>query len=207
MNYRITPTWFLLAEGELRGNSDFYYPDYYEYKIGIGYSITPNHKPLIGIGKGGNYKNHTMFTEELRLWFQDVYDFKVGRFKIENRFRAEKSWLYKPKEDEHHQRVRLRNRLNISTPLNSEKIQPGTISANIHDEVFAVTTANPVSFWNRVYGGFGYQVDKNFALSAGYMWQRDFVAKGNIDHHYLYTGLSINVSSPRAVKKVAKLTD
>lgn len=206
MNYRIAPTWFLLAEGELRGNADFYYPDYYEYKVGIGYRISPNHKPLIGIGRGGNYKSHSMQREELRIWFQDIYDFKASRFKFENRFRAEKSWLYEPKNDDHSQRIRLRYRLTISTPLNSEKVQPGTISANIHDEVFAVTTASPVTFWNRVYGGFGYQVDQNFALSAGYMWQRDFAAKGNVDRHYLYTGLSINLSSPTQSKKEMKTT-
>ena len=204
MNYRFTPNWFLLAEGELRGNSDFYYPDYYEYKVGIGYRIAPNHKPLIGIGRGGNYKNHSMQREELRIWFQDIYDFKAGRFKFENRFRAEKSWLYQPKENKNSQRVRLRYRLNISTPLNTEKVQPGTISANIHDEVFATTTASPVSFWNRIYGGLGYQVDKNVSISAGYMWQRDFAVKGNVDRHYLYTGLSINVSSPLVARKFVK---
>ena len=41
-------------------------------------------------------KNHLMDKEELRVWLQDVVDVKLGKFKFENRVRAEKSWFYEP---------------------------------------------------------------------------------------------------------------
>jgi hypothetical protein len=31
---------------------------------------------------------------------------------------------------------------------------------------------------NRVYGGFGYQIDDYFGIVSGYLWQREFEAKG-----------------------------
>lgn len=193
IEYKINPKWFVYGEGQLRGIADFAYPDYYELKGGLGYKITPNHKPLIGIGRYVNYQNHSLEKEEFRIWLQDVYALRSGRFKFENRVRAEKSWFYSPKTDEHSDRIRLRYRLNISAPLNSEKVEPGTISANIYDEVFFITTYDPLFARNRVFGGFSYQIDPIFSISTGYLWQREFAQKGNKNLHFLYLGLSVNI--------------
>ncbi len=201
VNYTVNPKWFMYAEGQLRGIEDFAYPDYYEIKGGVGYKLAPNHKPLIGIGRYGNYKNHAMDKEEFRVWLQDVYDLKSGRFKFENRVRAEKSWFYAPQTEVHSDRIRLRYRLNISAPLNSKKVEPGTISASIYDEVFFIPTSGPLFARNRVFGGFGYQIDKIFALTSGYLWQREFAEKGNRNLHFLYLGLSLNIDGSEKPKK------
>lgn len=193
VNYKINSKFFIYAEGQLRGNVEYFYPDYYEIKGGVGYQLSKNHKPLLGIGRYGNYKDHTLEKEEFRIWLQDVYDIKIHQFKFENRVRAEKSWFYNPIKDEHSDRVRLRYRLNISVPLNSKTVEPGTLSANIYDEVFFVTTDKPSFARNRIYGGFSYQIDEQFGLSSGYLWQREFAKSGNKNLHYLYLGLSFNL--------------
>lgn len=193
VTYKIHPKFYLYAEGQLRGIEDFSYPDYYEIKGGIGYNLTKNHKPFIGIGRYGNYKNRIMDKEEFRVWLQDVIDVKAGKVKFENRFRAEKSWFYEPLKDVHSDRIRLRYRLNISVPLNADTVKPGTIFANAYDEVFFVTTEKPSFARNRVFGGFGYQIDENFGIATGYLWQREFAKSGNKNIHFLYLALNITI--------------
>lgn len=201
VNYKINHQFFVYAEGQLRGVDEFNYPDYYEIKGGVGYYLSDNHKPLIGIGRYVNYKNHTLEKEEFRIWLQDVYDIKSGKFKFENRFRAEKSWFYSPQKDEHSDRIRLRYRFNVSVPLNSEKIAPGTLSALAYDEVFFITTDRPSFARNRIFGGFSYQIDDYFAITSGYLLQREFAKSGNRNIHFLYLGLSLNIDQTKSDNK------
>lgn len=195
ITYKIHPKFFIYGEGQMRGIEDYSYPDYYEIKGGIGYNLTPNHKPFVGIGRYGNYKNHAMDKEEFRIWLQDVIDLKVNKFKFENRIRAEKSWFYEPKKDQHSDRIRFRYRMNVSVPLNSESVKPGTLFVNAYDEVFFVATEKPLFARNRVFGGFGYQIDENFGIASGYLWQREFAKSGNKNLHFLYLALNITIDS------------
>lgn len=195
VTYKFHPKFFLFAEGQIRGIEDFSYPDYYEIKGGIGYNLTKNHKPFIGIGRYGNYKNKQFSKEEFRVWLQDVVDVKLGKFKFENRVRAEKSWFYEPQIDKHSDRIRLRYRLNISVPLNSEFVKPGTLFANAFEEVFFITTEKPLFSRSRLYGGFGYQIDENFGIASGYVWQREFAQSGNRNLHFIYLALNINIDN------------
>lgn len=193
VTYNFHPKFYLFAEGQLRGIEDYSYPDYYEIKGGLGYKLTPNHKPFIGIGRYATYADRKLDKEEFRVWLQDVVDFKAGRVKFENRVRAEKSWFYEPQTDEVSDRIRLRYRLNVTVPLNSAKVEKGTIFANAYEEVFIVTTQEPLFARNRVYGGFGYQIDDNFGIASGYLWQREFALSGNKNVHFLYLALNITI--------------
>ncbi len=193
VTYNFHPKFYLFAEGQLRGIEDFSYPDYYEIKGGLGYKLTPNHKPFIGIGRYATYADRQLDKEEFRVWLQDVVDFKAGRVKFENRVRAEKSWFYEPQTDEVSDRIRLRYRLNLTVPLNSAKVEKGTIFANAYEEVFFVTTQEPLFARNRVYGGFGYQIDDHFGIASGYLWQREFALSGNKNVHFLYLALNITI--------------
>ena len=194
ITYKAHPKFFLFVEGQLRGIEDYSYPDYYEIKGGIGYNLTKNHKPFIGIGRYGNYKNQKFDKEEFRFWLQDVVDVKLGKFKLENRFRAEKSWFFEPQKDVHSQRTRLRYRLNVSIPLNSETVKPGTVFANVFEEVFFITTEGPLFSRNRFYSGFGYQINENFGIASGYVWQREFTSSGNKNIHSIYLALNITIN-------------
>ncbi|WP_292009173.1 DUF2490 domain-containing protein [Chryseobacterium sp.] len=193
LTYKFHPKFFLYAEGQLREIQDYTYPDYYEIKGGIGYNLTKNHKPFIGLGRYVTYKDKRLGKEEFRIWLQDVIDVKKGIVKFENRIRAEQSWFYEPKTDTHSTRNRFRYRLNVSVPLNAKKIEPGTLFANVYDEVFFVTPMKPTFARNRVYGGFGYQIDENFGIATGYLWQREFEASGNKNYHFIYLALNINI--------------
>ena len=194
ITYKFHEKFFAFGEFQLRGIEDFSYPDYYEVKGGIGYNLTPNHKPFIGIGRYATYAEHNLDKEEFRIWLQDVIDLKSGRVKFENRVRAEKSWFYEPDKDVTSGRTRFRYRLNISVPLNNSKVVPGTLFANVYDEVFFTpSNTEPVFSRNRLYTGVGYQVDETFGLASGYMWQREFASKGNKNINFIYLALNISL--------------
>lgn len=193
VTYKFHPKFFLYAEGQLRGNEEYTYPDYYEIKGGLGYNLTKSHKPFVGIGRYVSYKDHDLSREELRVWLQDIIDFKKGTVKFENRFRAEKSWFYEPKNEKSFERMRYRYRLNITVPLNAKSVKPGTVFANAYDEVFFISPMKPTFARNRVYGGVGYQIDEYFGIVSGYLWQREFEAKGNRNLHFVYLALNINI--------------
>lgn len=197
LTYKFHPKFFLYGEGQLRGIEDYSYPDYYELKGGLGYYLTPNHKPFIGVGRYVNYTNHDLSKEEFRVWLQDIIDFKKSNFKFENRFRLEKSWFYEPQKDLNSDRVRARYRLNISVPLNSKTMKAGTVFSNVYDEVFFVLSEKPLFARNRVYGGFGYQADEIFGIAGGYLWQREFGKTGNKNLHFIYLSLNINLDGTK----------
>jgi predicted porin len=193
LTYKFHPKFFLYAEGQMRSIEEFTYPDYYEMKGGLGYYLTKNHKPFIGLGRYATYKEHAINKEEFRVWLQDVIDIKKGIVKFENRIRVEKSWFYEPQTDKNSQRMRYRYRLNVSVPLNSKEVKKGTIFANAYDEIFLISPMKPTFARNRVYAGGGYQIDNNVGVAAGYLWQREFNATGNQNFHFLYLALNINI--------------
>jgi predicted porin len=193
LTYKFHPKFFLYVEGQMRSIEDFTYPDYYEMKGGLGYYLTKNHKPFIGLGRYATYKEHAINKEEFRVWLQDVIDIKKGIVKFENRIRVEKSWFYEPQTDKNSQRLRYRYRLNVSVPLNSKEVKKGTIFANAYDEIFLISPMKPTFARNRVYAGGGYQIDNNVGVAAGYLWQREFNATGNQNFHFLYLALNINI--------------
>lgn len=201
VTYNFHPKWFLYAEGQMRGIEDYTYPDYYEIKGGVGYNLA-NHKPFVGVGRYVNYKDHQLSKEEIRVWLQDVLVFNKGMVKFENRLRGEQSWFYEPSTGLSSKRNRFRYRLNVSVPLNSKKMQPGTVFANVYDEVFFVTPMKPIFARNRVYGGFGYVVDEHVGLATGYLWQREFEAKASRNLHFLYLALNITVDYRSPHEKV-----
>lgn len=197
ITYKFHPKFFLYLEGQSRGIEEYTYPDYYEIKGGLGYNLTKNHKPFIGMGRYATYKDHSINKEEFRVWLQDVIDFKKGIVKFENRIRAEKSWFYEPQSDKNSERMRYRYRLNVSVPLNAKEVKKGTVFANAYDEVFFVSPMKPTFARNRVYVGGGYQIDNSVGVVAGYLWQREFNASSNQNFHFLYVALNINIDGTK----------
>ncbi|MBL7880489.1 MAG: DUF2490 domain-containing protein [Chryseobacterium gambrini] len=197
ITYKFHPKFFLYLEGQSRGIEEYTYPDYYEIKGGLGYNLTKNHKPFIGLGRYATYKDRSINKEEFRVWLQDVIDFKKGIVKFENRIRAEKSWFYEPQSDKNSERMRYRYRLNVSVPLNAKEVKKGTVFANAYDEVFFVSPMKPTFARNRVYVGGGYQIDNSVGVVAGYLWQREFNASSNQNFHFLYIALNINIDGTK----------
>lgn len=195
INYKFHPKFHFLLEGQLRSVEDFSYPDYYEIKGGIGYYLTKNHIPFIGIGRYANYKEHRLAKEEFRIWIQDIVNMRTGKVKFENRFRVEKGWFSEP-SGRKSERMRFRYRLNVSTPIMVQKIEQGSFFLNAYSEMFFTLSDNdPIFSRSRFYGGIGHQVSKATTMVMGYLWQRDFGLKSNKNINFLYFGLNFNINS------------
>lgn len=193
VSYKFHPKFFFYAEGMLRGIEEYFYPDYFEVKGGVGYYLTKDHKPFIGIGRYGTYKNRRNVKEEICVWLQDVVDVHVSRVKLENRLRLEQTWMHEPLTDTNSDRFRIRYRLNVSAPLNSRKAEPGTVSANVYDEIFIIPAQKQALYRNWMYGGLAYKIDKTTSLAAGYLFQHEFGEKARRNLHYLVIGVNFSL--------------
>lgn len=200
VNYETNKDFFIFAEGQLRSIEEYSVPDYYEIKGGVGYNLSRVHKPFIGVGRYVSYKDNRLNKEELRFWLQHTIGLKFRTAKLDNRFRAERGWFSSP-NGEKSARYRFRYRLNVGVPLNSKKVEKGTLSANAFSEVFFTISDNdPVFSRNRLFGGLNYQINENIGILSGYLWQKDFGLTKNKDSHFVYLGLNFNFSSAKENK-------
>lgn len=187
--YKHDKHWMLYIELQERGIEDFSKIDYYEMKGGIGYNITRQHQPFIGVGKYGTYRNSRMYQEEFRMWLQYIFSHNISRVKTDHRLRAEKRFFTFPQNGKKEDTERYRYRLTATLPLNSEKVKPGVFFINGYDEVF-IGPEFPTFKRNRVFGGAGYMFSDNLSTNLGYLWQREFGASSNRNLHFLYFALN-----------------
>ena len=187
--YKHDKKWMAYLELQDRAIEEFSKPDYYEVKGGIGYNIDKNNQPFIGIGRYGTYKESKFYQEEFRIWLQYIFSQKISKLKIDHRLRAEKRFFYFPQSGLADNTSRFRYRMALTLPLNKEKIEPNTFFLNAFEEVFAGPNA-PNFKRNRLFGGFGYQLNDYIGANMGYMWQREFANSGNRSLHFLYFALN-----------------
>ena len=187
--YKRDKKWMAYLELQDRAIEEFSKPDYYEVKGGIGYNIDKNNQPFIGIGRYGTYKESKFYQEEFRIWLQYIFSQKISKLKIDHRLRAEKRFFYFPQSGLADNTSRFRYRMALTLPLNKEKIEPNTFFLNAFEEVFAGPNA-PNFKRNRLFGGFGYQLNDYIGANMGYMWQREFANSGNRSLHFLYFALN-----------------
>ena len=67
-------------------------------------------------------------------------------------------------------KMRLRYFLAFKVPLLKTEKMPSKLYLSAYNEVF-LNTESAVFDRNRVYGGFGYQINKNIRVEAGYLSQ------------------------------------
>ncbi len=182
--YKHDKKWMAYLELQDRAIEEFSKPDYYEVKGGIGYNIDKNNQPFIGIGRYGTYKESKFYQEEFRIWLQYIFSQKISKLKIDHRLRAEKRFFYFPQSGLADNTSRFRYRMALTLPLNKEKIEPNTFFLNAFEEVFAGPNA-PNFKRNRLFGGFGYQLNDYIGANMGYMLQREFANSGNRSLHFL----------------------
>lgn len=192
LTYKFAPNWMAYVELQGRSIEDYSYIDYYETKGGVGYNINKNNQAFIGLGRYGTYKNHKISQEEHRLWLQYTFTNKIKNLKIDHRLRAEQRFFHNSITNENSNTQRYRYRLSATLPLNNTKVQPGTVFANVFEEIFLGKDDRNFKR-NRTFGGLGYQFNDNMNATVGYMFQREFAVKGNTNVHFIYFGLNFTI--------------
>ncbi len=170
----IDKKWEVFNELQLRSQSfynDFFY---YEVKGGVSYKLNKNFSMLLGTGKyltydmskDGNF-NKPVDNNETRLWQQLTMNNYLERIKFEHRYRIEQQWH----SDGY--RNRFRYRLNAMIPVNKKSTDPGALYVSTFNEVFLTNKAG-YFLRNRFFLGVGYQINKTFGITPGYVYQYDY---------------------------------
>ena len=165
----INDTWSIHTEAQHRNYGLF--PDELEQlllRTGLNYKIRDG---LIVTGGYANITNHVYNSarvgpevEEHRIWQQLIAVNYFGRTKLEHRFRYEQRWI----EDQFKTRYRYRGML--FHPLNSKRIETGTLYLGIYNELFLQPSESTFDR-NRFYTGLGYKYAPNIQFQLGYLLQ------------------------------------
>lgn len=138
-------------------------------RTGVGYNLSPNNNNLLlgyGLIRSENYNvnNEKSANEEHRIYQQFVTKQSFGRVSWQHRYRLEERFTASGFK------VRFRYFLAAKVALNKPTLEKNTFYISAYNEIFI---NNKETFFdrNRIYGGFGYVVNKNVKLELGYMNQ------------------------------------
>ena len=139
-------------------------------RTGLGYNLTENNNNLLlgyAYVYSENYLNNTgnkTNSTEHRLFQQFITKQTFNRVYVSHRYRVEERFF--PNDFQ----MRFRYMLLLNIALNNSDLSKNTWYAAASNEVF-LNGQNDVFDRNRVYGGIGYVINKNFRLEAGFMTQ------------------------------------
>ena len=125
------------------------------YLIGYGYILSKNY--LLD-------SDNKISINEHRIFQQFTSKQKVGIISINHRYRFEQRFV----EDDY--TMRFRYFLGLNIPLVKEDDDSKKIYLAAYNEIF-LNTESSIFDRNRVYGGIGYNLNKNIRLELGYMNQ------------------------------------
>ena len=138
-------------------------------RTGVGYNITEKNNILLGYGYilSENYVGNTddkASVNEHRIFQQYTTKQSIGKVKLSHRYRFEQRFV------EEYFKLRFRYFLSLNVPLknNESGVSPFYLSA--YNEIF-LNSKSSIFDRNRVYGGLGYNVNKNVRIELGYMNQ------------------------------------
>jgi hypothetical protein len=183
-NIRIQNKMTVYVEGNFRFARDLE-PMQHQFRTGLDIALSKKFSFMpVGYVYTWNYKYGKQPTayinNEHRLYQQLTFKNSWNRFYFQQRVRMEERFIQAHGKDVVNdayadKRYRLRVRSMINIPLNSKKIEVGTVFASILDEVFFswgnAVTYNSKPDQNRLYGGLGYQASKSFSFQAGFIYQ------------------------------------
>ena len=134
VKYNFEEKWSAFGEAQIRSLKFYNNFHYYEYKVGVNYKIEKNLMVSLGAGsyqtfkEGGNFifpKNNN----EFRLWPQVILFQSIGKFKIEQRYRAELRFT------SNGYRNRFRYRFGVSLPFGKERNGFKPFQISVSDEL------------------------------------------------------------------------
>ena len=196
VKYNYNQKWSVFGEAQLRSLKFYSNFHYYEYKGGVNYGVIKNVKLTLGAGSYQTYKEGGNFVlpknnDEFRIWPQISLLQSLGRFNIEQRYRAE----FRFTSDGY--RNRFRYRLGVSYPLGKQKngFKPFQISAS--DEIF-FTNNEPYFQRNRILFALNYKPSKSAMLQIGYIHQFDYKINDETGRDFFLVGYFIEFSRKSA---------
>lgn len=186
LQYSVDDKWSVFGESQLRSLKFYNNFHYYEYKGGINYKVDKNIRLTLGAGSYQTYKEGGDFVlpknnNEFRLWPQLILFQSAGRFKIEQRYRAEFRFT------SNGYRNRFRYRLGLSYPFGRIINEYRPFQLSVSNELF-FTDNEPYFERNRLMFGFNYKPSKTTTLQVGYLHQFDYKINDETGRSFLVVG-------------------
>jgi hypothetical protein len=175
--------WSLSTEAQIRSLRFYDNFHYYEVKGGAGYRISDQASVFLGVGTYQTYGEGGTFVrpkvnDELRIWPQLALSNRIGRLRIEHRYRFENRFTSQGFL------LRFRQRIQAQLPLNNPDIRPGTLAAVVWNELF-LTDREPFFQRNRFFVGAYYEFTPRYAMQLGWVNQYDYSVEDETGKNFM----------------------
>jgi hypothetical protein len=189
--YNYSKQWSAFAEGQLRSLKFYNHFHYYEFKGGINYSLQKNVIFTLAAGSYQTYKEGGDFVlpknnDEFRVWPQVALLQTIGKFKIEQRYRAELRYT------SNGYRNRFRYRLGVAYPFGKEIDGYKPFQLSVNNEIF-FTNKEPYFERNRLAFLFNFKPSKTTSLLIGYLHQFDYKINDETGRDFIQIGFYIEL--------------
>ena len=186
LKYNLDEKCSFFGETQLRSLKFYSNFHYYEYKGGINYIVHKNVNLTLGAGSYQTYSEGGDFVlpkknDEFRLWPQVILFQFVGKFKLEQRYRAE----FRFTSNGYRNRFRYRFGLSYSFGKERNDYKPFNISTS--NEIF-FTDNEPYFERNRWLFAFNCKPSKPITLQIGYLHQFDYRLNDETGRDFLIVG-------------------
>ena len=169
-NKKINDKWNLHHEVQYRNYNALGDLEQLLLRAGLGYNLTENNNNLL-LGYGyilsENYVGTTeekVSVSEHRIFQQFISKQKISIVGVSHRYRFEQRFV----EDEF--RMRFRYFISLNIPLQIKETIDKTFYVSAYNEIF-LNTKSSIFDRNRLYGGLGYNINKDVRIELGYMNQ------------------------------------
>jgi hypothetical protein len=191
LKYNIDEKWSAFGEGQIRSLKFYDNFHYYEYKGGINYKVHKNVALTLATGSYQTYKEGGNFVvpknnDEFRIWPQIILSQSAGKFKIEQRYRAEMRFT----SDGY--RNRFRYRLGLAYPFGKEKNGDKPFQITASNEIF-LTDREPYFERNRFLIAVNCKPSKATTLQLGYLHQFDYKINDETGRDFLQIGYFVEI--------------
>jgi opacity protein-like surface antigen len=138
-------------------------------RTGVGYNLNEKNNVLLGYGYilSENYlgdSDDKISVNEHRIFQQYITKQTVGSVTLSHRYRFEQRFV------ENDFKMRFRYFLSLNVPLKNNESGESPLYLSAYNEIF-LNSKSSIFDRNRVYGGLGYNLNKNIKLELGYMNQ------------------------------------
>jgi hypothetical protein len=170
VKYALSDKWSFFGEGQIRSLKFYDHFHYYEAKGGVNYELKNGIRLTLGAGTYQTYREGGDFVlpknnNEFRISPQVLLIQKIGKFKIEQRYRLESRFTSSG------YRNRYRYRLGLTVPIYHSK-KDFSVALNLNNELF-FTDKEPYFERNRILGGFNIHFTKSSGIQLAYLHQFD----------------------------------
>lgn len=192
IKYKINEKWNVFGELQIRSLKFYKNFHYHEYKAGVNFKAHQNVTLTLAAGDYDTYKEGGNFikpknNDEFRVWPQITLLQPVGKFKIEQRYRAE----FRFTSDGY--KNRFRYRLGISYPLKNNRQEYKPYLLSLSNEIF-FTDREPYFERNRILLSLAQRISNTFSMQIGYLHQFDYKINDETGRDFLQMGFYIELA-------------